>query len=83
MTQHDILLVEAIEKRVGRKMDKYVDEPGVSLEGRVVRETLQEVSEKKRMAVMAIEEGRNEYGKRKRKLVEKANRNGKKKRGLE
>lgn len=73
VTQHDILLVEAIEKRIGRKLESYVAEPGVSLEGRVIRETLQVVSEKKRAAVMAIDEGKNEYGKRKRKLQERAN----------
>ncbi|KAL7267970.1 putative RNA helicase [Rhizina undulata] len=78
VTQHDILLVEAIEKRTGRKMEKYEDEPGVSLEGRVVREMLQAVSEMKRQAVMDIDEGRNENGKRKRKLVEKAQRGRKK-----
>ncbi|RPA94734.1 DEAD-domain-containing protein [Choiromyces venosus 120613-1] len=78
ITQHDILLIEAIEKRTGRKLEKYIDEPGVSLEGRVIREMLQEVSEKKRAAVMAVEEGKNEYGKRKRKLQNKANKLGSK-----
>lgn len=77
VTQHDILLVEAIESRTGQKMDAYVDEPGVSLEGRVVRETLQEVSEKKRVAVMDIGEGRNENGKRRKKLQDRANGMGK------
>lgn len=82
ITQHDILLIEAIEKRTGRKLEKYIDEPGVSLEGRVVREMLQEVSEKKRAAVMAVEEGKNEYGKRKRKLQDKANKLGSKRRKI-
>lgn len=82
ITQHDILLIEAIEKRTGRKLEKYIDEPGVSLEGRVVREMLQEVSEKKRAAVMAVEEGKNEYGKRKRKLQDKANKLGSKRRKM-
>lgn len=74
VTQHDILLVEAIEARTGTKMDRYEDEPGVSLEGRVVRETLQEVSEKKRIAVMDMDEGRNEHGKRRKRLRDKADR---------
>lgn len=77
VTQHDILLVEAIEARTGTKMDRYEDEPGVSLEGRVVRETLQEVSEKKRVAVMDMDEGRNENGKRRKRLRDKADRRNK------
>jgi len=72
VTERDVTLVEAIEARTGRKLARYEDEPGVSLEGRVVRETLQLVSEKKRIAKMDIDEGRNENGKRKRKLVDKA-----------
>jgi ATP-dependent RNA helicase DDX49/DBP8 len=72
VTERDVALVEAIEARAGRKLARYEDEPGVSLEGRVVRETLQLVSEKKRIAKMDIDEGRNEHGKRKRKLVDKA-----------
>jgi ATP-dependent RNA helicase DDX49/DBP8 len=70
--ERDVTLVESIEARTGTRLEKYEDEPGVSLEGRVVRETLQLVSEKKRVAKMDIEEGRNENGKRKRRLVEKA-----------
>lgn len=77
VTQHDILLVEAIEARTGTKMERYEDEPGVSLEGRVVRETLQEVSEKKRVAVMDMDEGRNENGKRRKRLRERADRRSK------
>ncbi|KAH0612884.1 uncharacterized protein H6S33_009264 [Morchella sextelata] len=82
VTQYDIKLVEAIEQRTGKKMEEYVDEPGVSLEGRVVRETLQEVSEKRRMAKMDIEEGRNENGKRKRKLMDSANGMGRSKKKI-
>lgn len=67
VTEHDVLLVQAIEERCGKKMERYVDDEGVSLEGRVVRETLQIVSEKKREATVNIGEGRNEKGKRKRK----------------
>ena len=67
VTEHDVLLIQAIEERAGKKMVKYEDDERVSLEGRVVRETLQVVSEKKREAIMNIEEGRNEKGKKKRK----------------
>ncbi|RPB24141.1 DEAD-domain-containing protein [Terfezia boudieri ATCC MYA-4762] len=66
ITEHDVLLIQAIEERAGKKMEKYEDDEGVSLEGRVVRETLQVVSEKKREAIMNIEEGRNEKGKKRR-----------------
>jgi len=66
VTEHDVLLIQAIEERVGKKMGKYEDDESVSLEGRVVREMLQVVSEKKREAIMNIEEGRNEKGKKKR-----------------
>lgn len=66
VTEHDVLLIQAIEERAGKKMEKYEDDEGVSLEGRVLRETLQAVSEKKREAIMNIEEGRNEKGKKKR-----------------
>lgn len=72
VSERDITLIESIEARTGKKMDKYEDEEGVSLEGRVVREMLQIVSEAKRTATMDISEGRNENGKRKRKLQDKA-----------
>jgi len=81
VTERDIELVESIEKRTGKELSKYVDEPGVSLEGRVVRETLQLASEKKRTAKMDIDEGRNENGKRRRKLQDKASGFGRKKKG--
>ena len=67
VTEHDVILVQAIEERCGKKMERYEDDEDVSLEGRVVRETLQTVSEKKREAIVNIEEGRNENGKKKRK----------------
>lgn len=70
-TEHDIKLVEGIETRTGRKLDQYEDEPGVSLEGRVVRETLQLVSEKRREALLDIEEARDEKGVRRKRLREK------------
>lgn len=74
VTQYDVQLVEAIEARTGKKMEKYEDEEGVSLEGRVVRENLQLVSEKKREAMMDLEEGKNENGKRKKKAKENVDR---------
>lgn len=69
VTEHDVLLVQAIEERCGKKMEKYEDGESVSLEGRVVRETLQIVSEKKRESILNIGEGRNEKGKKKRKSI--------------
>ncbi|TGZ82816.1 DEAD-domain-containing protein [Ascodesmis nigricans] len=80
VTQYDVKLVEAIEERTERKLEKYVDEPGVSLEGRVVREMLQLVSEKKREAIVDMEEGRDEKGVRRKRLREKAEGFGRKKR---
>lgn len=63
--QRDVELVKAIEGRVGGEMGEYTEE-GVSVEGRVVREALGVVGEKKREAMLDIEEGRDERGKRKR-----------------
>ncbi|EPS44734.1 hypothetical protein H072_1255 [Dactylellina haptotyla CBS 200.50] len=63
--EKDVLLVKAIEERVGREMVEYVEEEGVSLEGRVVREELKKVSEMKRVAMLNIEEGRDEKGRKK------------------
>ncbi|KAF8248180.1 DEAD-domain-containing protein [Wilcoxina mikolae CBS 423.85] len=82
VTERDVTLVESIEERTGKKLEKYVDEPRVSLEGRVVREMLQLVSEKKRAAKLDIDEGRDENGKRKRRLQEKANGFGKRKKAV-
>lgn len=61
--QRDVDLIHAIEKRVGKKMDEY-EEEGVSIEGRVVRDALKPVTEKKREAMLRIEEGRDVLGKR-------------------
>ncbi|KAI9717771.1 MAG: putative RNA helicase [Candelaria pacifica] len=63
--QRDVRLVLAIEERVGRKMEVFQEE-GVSIEGRVIRDGLKIVGEKKREAVLEIEEGREAGGKRKR-----------------
>lgn len=62
--QRDVELILAIEKRVGKKMEEY-EEEGVSIEGRVVRDALKPVTEKKREAMLQIEEGRDVLGKRK------------------
>ncbi|PNY27899.1 ATP-dependent RNA helicase DBP8 [Tolypocladium capitatum] len=63
--QRDVELVLAIEKRVGREMDAWKEE-GVNLETRVIRDALKLVSEKKREALLEVEEGREVGGKRKR-----------------
>ncbi|KAF2757910.1 ATP-dependent RNA helicase DBP8, partial [Pseudovirgaria hyperparasitica] len=63
--QRDVELVLAIEERVGREMEEFVEE-GVSVEGRVVREGLKVVGEMKREAVLRIGEGRDVRGKRRR-----------------
>ncbi|KAK4161903.1 ATP-dependent RNA helicase DBP8 [Cladorrhinum sp. PSN259] len=66
--QRDVELVLAIEERVKRKMDAW-EEEGVNLETRVVREGLKLVSEKKREALLEVEEGKEVGGKRKRGMV--------------
>ncbi|PHH79113.1 hypothetical protein CDD80_5579 [Ophiocordyceps camponoti-rufipedis] len=63
--QRDVELVVAIEERVGRRMESW-EEEGVNLETRVVRDVLKLVSEKKREALLEVEEGREVGGKRKR-----------------
>ncbi|EMD00697.1 hypothetical protein BAUCODRAFT_29056 [Baudoinia panamericana UAMH 10762] len=65
--QRDVDLVHAIEARVGREMEEYQEER-VSVEGRVIREALNVVGDKKREAMLAIEEGRDVTGKRVRKM---------------
>jgi len=62
--QRDVQLVLAIEARVGKQMEEFCEE-GVSVEGRVVRDALKPVTEKKREALLSIEEGRDVLGKRK------------------
>ncbi|KAI4715186.1 putative RNA helicase [Alternaria sp. Ai002NY15] len=62
--QRDVELILAIEARVGKKMEEF-EEEGVSVEGRVVRDALKPVTEKKREALLSIEEGRDVLGKRK------------------
>ncbi|KAF1996505.1 ATP-dependent RNA helicase-like protein dbp8 [Amniculicola lignicola CBS 123094] len=64
MGQRDVDLILAIEERVGKPLEEY-EEEGVSIEGRVVRDALKPVTEKKREAMLQIEEGRDVLGKRK------------------
>lgn len=63
--QRDVELVLAIEDRVGKPLEEFAEE-GVNLETRVVRDSLKKVSEKKREALLAIEEGRTVTGRRKK-----------------
>ncbi|KAH8737875.1 P-loop containing nucleoside triphosphate hydrolase protein [Ilyonectria robusta] len=63
--QRDVELVLAIEERVGRQMEAW-EEEGVNLETRVIRDALKVVGEKKREALLEVEEGREVGGKRKR-----------------
>ncbi|OIW33304.1 DEAD/DEAH box helicase [Coniochaeta ligniaria NRRL 30616] len=63
--QRDVELVLAIEERVGRPLEKW-EEEGVNLETRVVRDALKLVGEKKREALLEVEEKREVGGKRKR-----------------
>jgi ATP-dependent RNA helicase DDX49/DBP8 len=72
--QRDVELILAIEERVGGKMEEF-EEEGVSVEGRVVRDALKVVTEKKREALLNIEEGRDvkgnrQVGMKKRRVVE-------------
>ncbi|KUI65038.1 ATP-dependent RNA helicase DBP8 [Cytospora mali] len=63
--QRDVDLVLAIEERVGRQMVKW-EEEGVNLETRVIRDALKVVGEKKREALLDIEEDREVGSKRKK-----------------
>ncbi|KAK4115180.1 DEAD-domain-containing protein [Canariomyces notabilis] len=63
--QRDVDLVLAIEQRVGRQMEAWAEE-GVNLEARVLRDALKLVGEKKREALLEVEEQREVGGKRKR-----------------
>ncbi len=63
--QRDVDLIQAIEQRVGRPLEAWGEE-GVNLETRVVRDALKLVGEKKREALLDIEENREVGGKRKR-----------------
>ncbi|KAF2738701.1 DEAD-domain-containing protein [Polyplosphaeria fusca] len=61
--QRDVDLIYAIEDRVNEKMVEY-EEEGVNIETRVVRDAIKPVTEKKREALMQIEENKDIHGKR-------------------
>ncbi|CAK7244722.1 MAG: Putative RNA helicase [Sporothrix thermara] len=63
--QRDVDLILSIEARVGRPLEAWSEE-GVNLETRVTKEALKLVGEKKREALLEIEENREVGGKRKR-----------------
>lgn len=63
--QFDVELILSIEQRVGKPMEEF-EEEGVSVEGRVIREALKPVGEKKREAMLQIEQGRDVKGQKKR-----------------
>lgn len=63
--QRDVNLFLAIEGRIGVKMEEWQEE-GVNVETRVVRDGLKEVGERKRVALLDIEEGRDIKGNRTR-----------------
>jgi ATP-dependent RNA helicase DDX49/DBP8 len=63
--QRDVALCLAIEARVGMKMDAF-EEPGVNIETRVVRDGLKDVGQRKREALLDIEEDRDVKGNRTR-----------------
>ncbi|XXG96755.1 Cytoplasmic GTPase/eEF2-like protein (ribosomal biogenesis) [Hypoxylon texense] len=66
--QRDVERIHAIETRVGRDLEKW-EEEGVNLESRFIRDHMKEVGEKKREALLNIEEHREVGGKRKRKKL--------------
>ena len=63
--QRDVSLFLAIEGRIGVKMEEW-REDGVNVETRVVRDGLKDVGERKRVALLDIEEGRDIKGNRTR-----------------
>lgn len=63
--QRDVALFLAIEARIGAKMEAF-EEEGVNIETRVVRDGLKDVGERKRVALLDIDEGRDVKGNRTR-----------------
>lgn len=63
--QRDVSLFLAIESKVGAKMEEW-KEDGVNVETRVVRDGLKDVGDRKRVALLDIEEGRDVKGNRTR-----------------
>ena len=68
--QRDVTLFLGIEARVGRKMEAF-GEQGVNIETRVVRDGLKDVGERKREALLDIDEGRDIKGNRTRGKIRK------------
>ena len=68
--QRDVALFLAIEARIGVKMGEFAEE-GVNIETRVVRDALKEVGQRKREAVLDIDEGRDVKGNRTRGNIRK------------
>ena len=68
--QRDVSLFLAIEARIGTKMEAF-EEEGVNIETRVVRDGLKDVGERKRIALLDIEEGRDVKGNRTRGKIRK------------
>ncbi|KAI0024987.1 DEAD-domain-containing protein [Xylariomycetidae sp. FL0641] len=64
--QRDVERIHAIEQRVGGRQLEEWHEEGVNLETRFIRDHMKEVGEKKREALLNIEEHREVGGKRKR-----------------
>lgn len=63
--QRDVERIYNIEQRVGKKMEEWKEE-GVNLETRFIRDHMKDVAEKKREALLNIEEHREVGGKRKK-----------------
>ncbi len=63
--QRDVALFLAIEARIGVKIEAW-EEEGVNIQTRVIRDGLKDVGEKKRVAMLDIEEGRDVKGNRTR-----------------
>lgn len=72
VTQFDVALITAIEERTDSKMVEWEDVK--ELEGKIVKELLVVVTEKKREARMDIDEGKDEVGTRRKKLRERVER---------
>ena len=75
--QRDVDLVQAIEARVGKEMVAY-EEDKVSVDTRVIKEALNVVGDKKREAILNIEEGRDVKGKRRHGFAGSLKKGGKK-----
>ena len=70
--QRDVALFLAIEDRIGMKMEAF-EEEGVNIETRVVRDGLKDVGERKRIALLDIDEKRDVKGNRTRGKIRRMN----------